>query len=68
MNATQKERDARELLEQLNRLPASARLRIGYIIQGAALVAGNHHSDESPERTDPAAQKNARRAAGRKEE
>lgn len=55
MNATQKERDARELLEQLNRLPASARLRIGYIIQGAALVAGNHRSDGSPERTDPAA-------------
>lgn len=56
MNATQKELDARELLEQLNLLPEAARIRVGYIIQGAALVAENHRWDEAaPKRTDPAA-------------
>lgn len=56
MNTSQKELDARELLEQLNRLPEAARIRVGYIIQGAALVAGNHSPQEpDPERNDPAA-------------
>lgn len=54
MNANREEMDARELLEQLGRLPEEARVRIGYIIQGAALVAGNH-TQKGPERTDPAA-------------
>ena len=56
MNTSKKELDARELLEQLNRLPEAARIRVGYIIQGAALVAGNHSPQEpDPERNDPAA-------------
>ena len=54
MNANREEMDARELLEQLGRLPEETRVRIGYIIQGAALVAGNH-TRKDPERTDPAA-------------
>ena len=38
MNMNQKELDARNLLEQLNRLPEDVRQRVGYIIQGAVLI------------------------------
>ena len=46
MNMTQKELDARELLEQLSKLPDDARQKVGYIIQGAVLVAENHKTKE----------------------
>ena len=39
MNMNQKELDARNLLEQLNRLPEDVRQRVAYIIQGAVLIA-----------------------------
>lgn len=39
MEMNRKELDARELLEQLNRLPDEAKAKVAYIIQGAALIA-----------------------------
>ena len=47
MNMTQKELDARELIEQLNRLPDDARQKVGYIIQGAVLAA-EHPTTKEP--------------------
>ena len=39
MEMKKKELDARELIEQLNRLPDEAKEKVAYIIQGAALIA-----------------------------
>lgn len=36
------EADARALVEQLKTLPEETQEKVGYIIQGAALVAGNY--------------------------
>ncbi len=36
------EEDARALVGQLKALPEAAQEKVGYIIQGAALVAGNY--------------------------
>lgn len=52
MTMTRKELDARELLEQLNRLPDEAKAKVAYIIQGAALIADNRAGKEN---NDPAA-------------
>lgn len=49
MEMNRKELDARELMEQLNRLPEEAKVRVAYIIQGAALIADSRASrDNTP--------------------
>ena len=42
---SEKEKDARELLEKLKKLPEHAQERIGYMIEGAALVSGAHEDE-----------------------
>ena len=37
---SEKEMDARRMVEQLKKLPESVQERVGYIIEGAALVQG----------------------------
>lgn len=37
---SEKEMDARRMVEQLKKLPESVQERVGYIIEGAALVHG----------------------------
>ena len=39
---SEKEKDARELLEKPKKLPEHAQEKIGYMIEGAALVSGAH--------------------------
>lgn len=38
---SEKEKDARELLEKLKKLPEHAQEKIGYMIEGAALVTSD---------------------------
>lgn len=42
---SEKEKDARELLEKLKKLPEHAQEKIGYMIEGAALVSGAHEDE-----------------------
>lgn len=43
----QNEVDARRMVEQLKKLPEEVQERVGYIIQGALLVAGNYNISEN---------------------
>lgn len=44
----QNEVDAIRMAEQLQRLPEGVQERVGYIIQGAILVAGNYALTSTP--------------------
>lgn len=39
---SEKEKDTRKMLETLRKLPEKAQEKIGYVIEGAALVSGVH--------------------------
>lgn len=54
---SEKEMDARRMVEQLKKLPEEVQERVGYIIEGAALVHGaaDKQGEMNPEEKGPAA-------------
>lgn len=54
---SEKEIDARRMVEQLKKLPEEVQERVGYIIEGAALVHGaaDKQGEMNPEEKGPAA-------------
>lgn len=53
---SEKEIDARRMVEQLKKLPEEVQERVGYIIEGAALVHGaaDKQGEMNPEEKGPA--------------
>lgn len=50
---SEKENDTKKMLETLRKLPEKTREKIGYMIEGAALVSGAH--EDEPKKDGPAA-------------
>lgn len=44
---SEKEKEMREMVETLRKLPDHAQEKIGYMIEGAALVSGAHEDERS---------------------
>lgn len=42
---SEKEKEMREMVETLRKLPDHAQEKIGYMIEGAALVSGTHEDE-----------------------
>ena len=53
---SEKEIQARRMVEQLKKLPEAVQERVGYIIEGAALVHGSGDEKNEPEQTGQTAQ------------
>ena len=48
---SEREQKSRELMEQLEKLPPKTQERIGYMIEGALVLAGSRETPEQPNKS-----------------